>query len=138
MVEAVAYHPLSVLVDKFMGIFNTPAFFFFCRQLTFSKWLKPSLIICRHPLFRNILYFCHQLAFSKVKANLGLDQATSCFTGAAPISVEVSVSELVNFLMAARVMCYCSGCCTGWGVTCMCLLLLWGLARFVFLSRWLS
>ncbi|CAM9223463.1 unnamed protein product [Ectocarpus sp. 6 AP-2014] len=29
------------------------------------------------------------LAFSKVKANLGLDQATSCFTGAAPISVEI-------------------------------------------------
>ena len=30
-----------------------------------------------------------QLAFSKVKANLGLDEAMSCFTGAAPISTEV-------------------------------------------------
>ncbi|CAB1117569.1 unnamed protein product [Ectocarpus sp. CCAP 1310/34] len=29
------------------------------------------------------------LAFSKVKANLGLDQATCCFTGAAPIAVEI-------------------------------------------------
>ncbi|CAN0257065.1 unnamed protein product, partial [Hapterophycus canaliculatus] len=38
---------------------------------------------------RVVLVFLLQLAFSKVKANLGLDQADSCFTGAAPISTEV-------------------------------------------------
>lgn len=34
---------------------------------------------------------CSQLAFSKVKTNLGLDQANSCFTAAAPISKDVSI-----------------------------------------------
>lgn len=34
---------------------------------------------------------CLQLAFSKVKTNLGLDQANSCFTAAAPISKDVSI-----------------------------------------------
>lgn len=41
------------------------------------------------PLLLLVLGLFLQLAFSKVKANLGLDQSLCCFTGAAPISPEV-------------------------------------------------
>lgn len=98
MARAVAYHPLSNLVDKFTGIFppfllSSASVLEMVEDVAYHLW--SSLFPGIFPIF----YFlgCHQLAFSKVKANLGLDQATSCFTGAAPISVEVSVSKLVNF-----------------------------------------